>query len=145
MFRTRIFKIKVRGEGHSDQKKMVHETSPSKHGIWNTCLKEYRRYAPDLMPVLETRLEAKVTFTKGLYATLHHPKMHLHNKFGESYLKLYKRYAPDTFILKSRSEDNVTVSQKRYMTLFHPKMHPHNKFGIPTSNNVRDMLVILYF
>ena len=39
-------------------------------------------YAPDLMPVLETRSEVKITLTQGWYATLHHPKMHVHNKFG---------------------------------------------------------------
>ena len=41
-------------------------------------------YAPDSMPILETRSEVKVKVTviQGWYATLHHPKMHPHTKFG---------------------------------------------------------------
>ena len=45
-------------------------------------LKEYRRYALGLMPILETRSDVKVTETQGWYSTLHHPKMHPHTKFG---------------------------------------------------------------
>ena len=39
-----------------------------------------------------------------------------------SYLKEYKRYAPDTIILKTRSDVKVkvTVTQKWYVTLRHP-------------------------
>ena len=48
------------------------------------------------------------------------------------YLKEYKRYAPDTIILKIRSEVKVTVTRKWYVTLCHPRMHLHTKFGIPT-------------
>ena len=55
---------KARGQGHSDPK-MVHDTQPSQnvfiHQIWNSYLKKYRRYAPDSMPILETRSEVKVT------------------------------------------------------------------------------------
>ena len=58
----------------------------------------------------------------------------------DSYLKQYKRYGPDTIILKTRSEVNVTVTRKWYMTLCFAKMHPHTKFGIPNSKNIRDML-----
>ena len=46
MLRTRL----LRGQGHSDPK-MVRDTPSSKdastHQIWNSYLKEYRRYAPD--------------------------------------------------------------------------------------------------
>ena len=63
---------------------MVYGTKPSQdafiHQIWNSYLKEYRRYAPD--STLETRSEVKVTVTQGWYATLCHPKMHAHTKFG---------------------------------------------------------------
>ena len=65
------------------------------HQIWNSYLKEYRRYAPDSMQLLETWSEVK-----------------------------YK----------------VTVSQLWYVTLCHPKMHPQTKFEIPTFNNIRGML-----
>ena len=50
----------------------------STHQIWNSCLKEYRRYEPDLMPILETRSEVKVTRTRKWYMTL----LHQHTKFG---------------------------------------------------------------
>ena len=51
--------------------------------IWNSYLKEYRRYAPDSMQFVETRSEVKfkVTVTQLWYATLRHPKMHIHTKF----------------------------------------------------------------
>ena len=53
------------------------------HQIWNSYLKENRRYAPDSMQFLESRSEVKfkVTVTQLWYATLHHPKMHAHTKF----------------------------------------------------------------
>ena len=53
------------------------------HKIWNSYLKENRRYAPDSMQFLETRSEVKlkVTVTQLRYGTLHHPKMHPHTKF----------------------------------------------------------------
>ena len=51
------------------------------HQIWNSYLKEYRRYAPDLMHFLETRSEVKVTVAKSWYAKLCHPKMHSYTKF----------------------------------------------------------------
>ena len=45
------YKNLVRGQGHSDPK-MVWDTPPSQdastHQIWNSYLKEYRRYAPDM-------------------------------------------------------------------------------------------------
>ena len=78
---------------------MVRDTPPSQdvstHQIWNSYLKEYRRYAPDSMQFIETRSDVKF---------------------------------------------KVTVTQLWYATLRHSKMHPHTKFEIPTSNNVRDML-----
>ena len=66
---------------------MVCDTPPSQdlstHQIWNSYLKEYRRYAPDSMQFLETRSEVKfkVTVTQLWYPTLCHPKMHPHTKF----------------------------------------------------------------
>ena len=54
-----------------------------RHQIWNSYLKEYRRYAPDSMQFLEIKSEVKfkVTVTQLWYATLPHPKMHSHTKF----------------------------------------------------------------
>ena len=60
-----------------------------------------------------------------------------------SYLKEYRRYAPDSMhFLETRSEVKfkVTVTHLWYVTLRHPKKHPHTKFEIPTSNNMKDML-----
>ena len=59
------------------------------------------------------------------------------HKILDSYLKLYKRYAPDTNILKTRSKVRVTVTQEWYVTLCPSKMHAHTKCEIPTSNNMR--------
>ena len=61
------------------------------------------------------------------------------HQIWDSYPKYYKRYAPDTIILKTRPEVKVTVTRNWYATLSHPKMHPHTKFGIPTSKNIGDM------
>ena len=54
-----------------------------RHQIWNSCLKEYRIYAPESMQFLEIRSEVKfkVTVTQLWYATLPNPKMHSHTKF----------------------------------------------------------------
>ena len=65
----------------------MYDTPPSqdafRHQIWNSYLKEYRRYAPDSMQFLETRsaVKFKVTVTQLLYAALPNPKMHSHTKF----------------------------------------------------------------
>ena len=63
---------------------MVHDTPLSKDAstkqIWNSYLKEYKRYALDTI-ILQTRSEVKVTVTQKWYVTLHHPKMRLHTKF----------------------------------------------------------------
>ena len=61
------------------------------------------------------------------------------HQIWNSYFKEYKRYAPDTIILKTRSEVKVTVTRKWYVTLRHPKMHVHTKFGISISKNIGDM------
>ena len=126
---------------------MVRDTPPSQdvstHQIWNSYLKEYRRYAPDSMQFLETRSEVKfkVTVTQLWYAPFCHPKMHPHTKFEIPTSNYIRDYAPDTIILKTRSEVKVkvTVTRKWYATLCNPKMHPHTKFGIPTSKNIGDM------
>ena len=66
---------------------MVCDTPPSqdtfKHQIWNSYLKENRRYAPETMQFPETRPEVKfkVIVNQLWYATLPHPKMHSHTKF----------------------------------------------------------------
>ena len=54
-----------------------------KHQICNSYLKEYRKYATDLLQFLETRSEVKfkVTVTQLWYRTLCHPKMHPQTKF----------------------------------------------------------------
>ena len=80
---------------------MVRDIPPSQdastHQIWNSYLKEYRRYAPDTkrdgrtdrrtgghFTTIKTKSEVKVivTVTRKWYATLPHPKMHPHTKFG---------------------------------------------------------------
>ena len=92
----------------------------STHLIWNSYLKEYRSFAPDLMPILETRSEVKVTVTRKWNVTIRHfkmhshtklpSKMHLHTKFGIPTLKNV-RDVLQTRIIKSRSKVNVTVTR----------------------------------
>ena len=62
------------------------------------------------------------------------------HQIWDSYLKKYKRYAPDTIIIKTRSEFKVIVTGKWYVTLCHVKIHIHTNFGISTSVNIRDIL-----
>ena len=116
--------------------------------ILNSYLKEYRSFAPDLMPILEPRSEVKVTVTRKWYVTIRHfkmhshtklpSKMHLHTKFGIPTLKNV-RDVLQTRILKNRSKVNATVTRIWYVTLRHPKMLFHTKFRIPTSKNIGDM------
>ena len=123
---------------------MVRDTPTSQYTstnqICNSYLKEYRGYAPDSIPILETRLEVKVTVTQKWNGTLFHPKMHSHAEFGIP-ASNYKRYALDTIILKTRSEVKfqVTVTRIWYMPLRHLKMHSYTKFGIPNSESIGDM------
>ena len=134
--------------------KVVRDTLSSQdastHLIWNSFLKEYRSYALDLMPILETRSEVKVTVTKNgtgqsvIPRCIHTPNCHQRcftHQIWNFYLKENKRCAPDTctIILKTRSEVKVTVTRKWYVTLRHPRMHLHTNFGIPTSKNIGDM------
>ena len=111
--------------------------------IWNSYLKEYRRYSLDTMQLLEIRSEVKfkVTVTQLWYATLPHSKMHSLTKF-EIPTSNNMRYAPDKIILKTRSlvKFKVTVTQLWYATLRHLKLHHHTIFEIPSSNIIRDML-----
>ena len=62
----------------------------------------------------------------------------LTREIWNSYLKEYKRYAPDTVIIKTRSEVKNKATQNWYVTLCHSKMHLHTDFGIPTSK-IADM------
>ena len=140
---------------------MVCDSLPSQdastHQIWNSYLKEYRRYAQDtkrdgrtdIVITIITKSEVKVTVIRKWYATLPHPKMHPHIKFGIPTSKnigdMHRtRSGADgrtdiVITIITKSEVKVTVIRKWYATLPHPKMHPHTKFGIPTSKNIGDM------
>ena len=84
MLCTQLFLRLGQSQGHSDPK-MICDTLSSQytfiHQIWNSYLKEYRRYAPDSMQFLEIRSEVKVTVTQLWYATLSLLKVHPHTKF----------------------------------------------------------------
>ena len=90
---------------------MVRDTPPSQdastHQIWNSYLKEYRRYAPDtkqdgrtdghfitIKTKSEIKVKVKVIVTRKWYVTFRYPKMHPH-QIWNSYFKEYRRYAPD--------------------------------------------------
>ena len=115
----------------------------STHLIWNSYLKEYRSFAPDLMPILETRSEVKVKVTGKWNVTIpisrciHTPNCHPRCIYTTNLKNV--RAVLQTRILKTRSKVNVTVTRIWYATLHHPKMHFHTKFGIPTSKNIGDM------
>ena len=83
MLRTKLFE-KLGQRSRSQWPENVCDTSPSHdaftHQIWNSYLKEYKRYAPYTI-ILKTRSEVKVTVTRKWYMTLCHPNMHLHTKF----------------------------------------------------------------
>ena len=89
---------------------MVRDTLPSQdvstHQIWNSYLKEYRRYAPDTKRDGRTDRQTDIVIS-------------LKTKF--------------------EVKVKVTVTRKWYTTLRHPKMHPHTKFGIPPSKNIGDL------
>ena len=102
----------------------------------------------DIVNTIKTKSEVKVTVTRKWYATLCHPKMHPHIKFGIPTSKnigdmhqTRKRDGQTDIVItiKTKSEVKVTVTRKWYATLHHLKMHPHTKFGIPTSKNIGDM------
>ena len=113
---------------------MVRDILPSQdastHLIWNSYLKEYRSFAQDLIPILETRSEVKVTVTGKWNVTIRHFKMHSHTKLP-SQMHLYTKFGIPTLknvrdvlqtrILKTRSKVNVTVTRIWYVTLRHPK------------------------
>ena len=114
---------------------MVCDTLPSQdaytHQIWNSYLKEYKRYVLDTL-ILKTWsvVKVKVTVTRKWLVTLRHPKMHLHIEFGIPISK-NRRYAPSSMqFLETMSEVKckVTVTQLWYVTLCHSKMHPYAKF-----------------
>ena len=131
---------------------MVCDILPSQdaltHLIWNSYLKEYRSFASDLMPILETRSEVKVKVTGKWNVTIRHFKMHSHTKLP-SKMHLQAKFGIPTLnnvrdvlhtrILKIRSKVNVTVTRIWFVTLRLPKMHFHTKFRIPTSKNKGDM------
>ena len=61
-----ISRTEARGQGHSDSKKVCDTLQPQDvftHYIWDSYLKLYRRYAPDMI-FLELRSEVKVTVTR---------------------------------------------------------------------------------
>ena len=110
----------------------------------DSYLKDFRRYVPDSMQILETRSEVKVTMTQGWYTTLRHRKMHPNTKFGIPSSN-NMRYAPDTIILKTRSEVKVIVTRRWYATLRHPKMHQHTKLGWPLASRLWCLLWVCHF
>ena len=71
--------------------------------------------------------------------TLQPQDVSTHQMWG-SYVKLYRRYAPDMVPLELLPEIKVTVTHKQSGILSNPRMYLHTKFGIPMSNNIEDIL-----
>ena len=123
---------------------MVRDTPPSQgastHQMWDSYLKQYRRYAPSRI-ILKARSTDKVTVTLKMVCDTQPSQDASIHQIWNSYLKEYRKYAPDSMpIIETRSEVNATVTKGWYATLRHPKMHAHTKFWIPTSKNIGDML-----
>ena len=49
--------------------------------LWNSYLKEYRSYAPALMPILEIGSRVKITLIVKWHVIIRHSKVHSHPKF----------------------------------------------------------------
>ena len=88
---------------------MVHDTplsqDASTHQIWNSLLKEYKRYDRDTI-ILKTSSEVKVTVTQKWHVTPSpSSKDAFTHQIWNSFLKEYRRYAPDSMqFLETRSE-----------------------------------------
>ena len=92
----------------------------------------------EVMPILETRPEAKVTKNgigqSDIPRCIHTLNLRLIPQIIKEICSRYY-YSKNEVKVKFK----VSVTRKWYTTLHNPKMHPHTKFGIPTSNNIRDM------
>ena len=106
--------LKLGQRSRSQWLKIICETPPCQdayaHQIWNSYLKEYKRYARNTK-ILTTRSEVKVTVTQnGMYDTPPSQDAFRH-QIWNSYLKEYRRYAPDSMqFLETRSEVKFKVS-----------------------------------
>ena len=93
---------------------MVRDTSSrqdaSTHQIWNSYLKEYKRYALDTIIIKKVGGQDH-SGPKMVHDTLL-SRDESTNQIWNSYLKEYNRYALDTIIIKTRSEVKVTVTRK---------------------------------
>ena len=102
-------------------KKMVRDTPPSQdastHQIWNSYLKEYRRYAPDMKQ--DGRTDSAITIclpkflwgiknTRYIYVSSSVPQWPSDISGNDWLGPINKRYAPNRIILKTRSEVKVT-------------------------------------
>ena len=122
--------------------KMVHNISPSKdasvHQIGDSYLKEYRKYAPDLMPILEIRSEVKVTVTQTWNRALLHPKMHSHTEFeiptSNNIRDMFR-----TWLFLKLGQRSSLMSQWPVNSTWHSNIPRciHTKFRIPISTNTR--------
>ena len=129
---------------------MVCDTLPSQnastHLIWNSYLKEYRSFAPDLMPILETRSEVKCTVTGKWNVTIRHfkmhshtklpSKMHLHTKFGIPTSENVKDVL-QTRILKTQS--SFSKLGQRYRSMSQGPMDGARHFVIPRCINIPNL------
>ena len=90
------------------------------HQFWNSYLKDYRRYASDSMPILETRSgqDPGPSDPKMVCDTTPSKDAFKH-QIWNSYLKKYRRHVPYSMpILETRSEVKVIVTQGWNGTLY---------------------------
>ena len=91
--------LKLGQRSRSQWPKIICETPSSQdaytHQIWNSYLKEYKRYAPNTK-ILKTRSEVKVTVTRNGMCDTSSSQDAFRHQIWNSYLKEYRRYEPDS-------------------------------------------------
>ena len=119
MRQTRFSRIEVRGQIVSNPKVFSH----TKYGIPTS----------NMLRTQFSRTNARGqghSDPKTVHNTLQPQGVSTH-EIWDSYLKQYRRCAPDTIFLEPRPGVKVTVTRKQYVTLWDPKVYQHTKYGIP--------------
>ena len=106
--------LKLGQRSRSSGQKIICEIPPSQdaytHQIWNSYLKEYKRYAPNTK-ILKIRSEVKVTVTRNGMCDTPSSQDAFRHQIWNSYLIEYRRYAPDSMqFLEIRSEVKFKVT-----------------------------------
>ena len=133
MLKTRSgVKVKVIVTWENGTRTLCHPKMYSNTKFGNSYRKEYWGYAPDSMPILETRSEVKVAVALGRVRDTYASRKCVHiPNLGFLPTIIYRDMLQTPFFLRTRSEVQVqdhTRPESSTPTLRYPKMHPHTKF-----------------